>query len=97
MTMMPEEKKVVKKVHNIILEDRRTLTVSGVSDVDSFDEQAVMLFTELGELTVRGSDLHMNKLNVETGEVSIEGNISSLSYQDEAQHTSGGFMGKLFR
>lgn len=97
MTMMPEEKKVVKKVHNIILEDRKTLTVSGVSDVDSFDEQAVMLFTELGELTVRGSDLHMNKLNVETGEVSIEGNISSLSYQDEAPHTSGGFMGKLFR
>lgn len=94
---MPEEKKTVKKVHNIILEDRKALTVSGVSDVDSFDEQAVMLFTELGELTVRGTDLHMNKLNVETGDVSIEGNISSLSYQDEVQRSSGGFMGKLFR
>jgi sporulation protein YabP len=94
---VPEEKKAVKKVHNIILEDRKTLTVSGVSDVDSFDEQAVMLFTELGELTVRGSDLHMNKLSVETGEVNIEGNISSLSYQDEAPRSSGGFMGKLFR
>lgn len=95
--MVPEEKKAVKKVHNIILEDRRSLAVSGVSDVDSFDEQTVMLFTELGELTVRGSDLHMNKLSIESGEVSIEGNISSLSYQDEAPHGSGGFMGKLFR
>jgi sporulation protein YabP len=94
---VPDEKKVVKKVHNIILEDRRLLTVSGVSDVDSFDEQTVMLFTELGELTVRGSDLHMNKLNVETGDVSIEGSISALSYQDEAPRSSGGFMGKLFR
>jgi sporulation protein YabP len=94
---MPDEKKVVKKFHNIILEDRRALTVSGVSDVDSFDEQAVMLFTELGELTIRGVDLHMNKLNVETGEVSIEGNISSLSYQDDTPRSSGGFMGKLFR
>lgn len=92
-----DEKNVIKKVHNIILEDRKSLTVSGVSDVDSFDEQTVMLYTELGELTIHGSDLHMNKLNVETGDVSIEGNISSLSYQDEAPRSSGGFMGKLFR
>lgn len=96
MTTVPEEKKPVKK-HNIILEDRRSLMVSGVSDVDSFDEQTVMLYTELGELTIRGSDLHMNKLNVETGEVNIEGSISSLSYQDENVRGSGGFMGKLFR
>lgn len=94
---MPEEKKIMKKVHNIILEDRRALTVSGVSDVDSFDEQTVMLYTEMGELTVRGSDLHMNKLNVETGEVSIEGNISGLTYQDEPARSAGGFFGKIFR
>ncbi|CDZ24816.1 hypothetical protein CCDG5_1708 [[Clostridium] cellulosi] len=94
---MQDDKNTVKKVHNIILEDRRSLTVSGVSDVDSFDEQTVMLYTELGELTIRGTDLHMNKLNVETGDVSIEGNISSLSYQDEVPRGSGGFMGRLFR
>jgi sporulation protein YabP len=92
-----EEKKTVKKVHNIILEDRRTLTVSGVSDVDSFDEEAVVLFTELGELTVRGSAMHMNKLNVESGEVSIEGDIESLSYRDENPRGSGGFLGRIFR
>ena len=92
-----EEKKLVKKVHNVILEDRCRLMVSGVSDVDSFDEGTVVLFTELGELTVRGTDLHMNKLNVETGEVNIEGDIQALSYQDEAPRGSGSLLGRLFR
>ena len=94
---MIEEKKVVKKVHNLILEDRRNVTVSGVSDVDSFDEQSVILFTDLGELTIQGSDLHMNKLNVETGEVIIEGDIDSVSYHNEASRSSGGFFTKIFR
>lgn len=94
---MVEEKKTIKKVHNLILEDRRALTVSGVSDVDSFDEEAVVLYTEMGELTVRGSNLHMNKLNVETGEVNIEGDIDSISYRDESQRSSGGFIGRIFR
>ena len=95
---MVEEKKIVKKVHNIILEDRRMLTVSGVSDVDSFDEEAAVLYTELGELTVRGSALHMNKLNVESGEVSIEGDIQALSYRDEGpRNSSGGFFTRIFR
>lgn len=94
---MQDEKPVIKKVQNIILENRKSLTVSGVNDVDSFDEQTVMLYTELGELTIRGEDLHMNQLDVGTGDVSIEGNICSLSYSDEQQHTSGGFMSKLFR
>ena len=92
-----EEKKLIKKVHNIILEDRRNLMVSGVSDVDSFDEESVILFTELGELTIHGENLHMNKLNVETGEVTIEGDIDSISYRDDAGRGSGSFIGRLFR
>lgn len=92
-----EEKKQIKKVHNIILEDRRTLMVSGVSDVDSFDEAEVVLFTDLGELTVHGTNLHMNKLNVETGEVSIEGDIDALSYRDDGPRSSGGFFTRIFR
>ena len=51
---MPEEKKTISLPHNLVLEDRRSLMVSGVSDVDSFDEQTVIVFTEMGELTVRG-------------------------------------------
>lgn len=95
---MVEDKKVVKKIHNVILEDRHALTVSGVSDVDSFDEEAVVLYTEMGELTVRGTALHMNKLNVESGEVSIEGDIQSLSYRDDSPRSSGGgFFGRIFK
>jgi len=93
---MPEQNKPAMP-HNIILEDRRLLTVSGVSDVDSFDEHSVTVFTDMGELVVRGSDLHINRLSVEVGELLLEGNISSLSYHDNVQKQSGGFFGKVFR
>ncbi|NLO45861.1 MAG: sporulation protein YabP [Clostridiales bacterium] len=93
---MTDEKRLVKVPQNLILEDRRILNMSGVSDVDSFDDRVIIVFTELGELTVRGNDLHINKLSVETGELQLEGNISSLSYADE-QPKSSGFFSKVFR
>ena len=67
-----------KMPHNVIMEDRRHLTVSGVEDIDSFDEQAVVIFTQMGELTVKGDDLHINRLSLEVGEILIEGEIYSL-------------------
>ena len=93
---MTEEKKMMKMPHNVILEDRKNLTVSGVSDVDSFDEQNITVFTDMGELAVRGYNLHINKLNIETGELTLEGEISSLTYTDEQQRGSG-FFGRLFK
>ncbi len=93
---MAEEKRIQSMPHNIVLEDRKLLTVSGVSDVDSFDEQTVIVFTDMGELTVRGSNLHINRLSVEVGELTVEGNISALIYSDEAPR-SGGFFSKVFR
>lgn len=93
---MQDEKKTITMPHNIVLEDRRLLTVSGVSDVDSFDEETVTIFTELGELTVRGSNLHINRLSIDSGELSVEGDIRSVAYSDEAPK-SGGFLGKVFR
>lgn len=82
--------------HNLIMESRKHLTVSGVSDVDSFDEQTVVIFTQMGELTVRGSDLHIINLSVDTGELSIEGTVDSLNYSDE-QPKGGGFFSRVFR
>lgn len=85
-----------KQPNHVVLEDRKRLTVSGVSDVDRFDEQEVVLFTDLGEITVKGSGLHINRLSLESGEVSIDGLIAAIIYQDQPQK-GGGFMGKLFR
>ena len=82
--------------HVLSLSDRRSLSVSGVQDVDSFDETTVLLYTEQGELTVKGTNLHINRLNIETGDLTLEGHIDSLTYADKPMR-SGGFFGKLFR
>jgi len=95
---MPEEKKISAMPHNLILENRNMLTVSGVSDVDSFDEQSVVIFTDMGELTVRGSNLHINKLSLDIGELNLEGKIVSLAYAgDQPRGNAGGFFSKVFR
>ena len=93
---MADEKRMQSMPHNLVLEDRKMLTVSGVSDVDSFDEQTVIVFTDMGELTVRGSNLHINRLSVEVGELTVEGNIAALIYSDEAPK-NGGFFSRVFR
>ena len=93
---MIEEKKTVQMPHQLILEDRRALTLSGVSDVDSFDETTVIVYTDLGELTIKGENLHINRLNLESGDLSLEGQIYSLVYT-EVHSRSGGFFGKLFK
>lgn len=82
--------------HLVSLSDRRALSVSGVQDVDSFDEMTVVIYTELGELTVKGTGLHINRLNIETGDLTLEGTVESLTYT-EVHSRSGGFFGKLFR
>lgn len=94
---MTENLQRVKMPHNIIMEDRHHLTVSGVSDVDSFDEQTIIIFTDSGELTIKGEDLHINRLSLDVGELLVEGMISLLSYSDNEPAKSGGFFSKVFR
>ncbi len=94
---MLEEKKIIKLPHNIILEDRKMLSISGVEDIDSFDESMVVLFTELGELTIKGNNLHINKLNVDTGELTMDGNIFALVYSEQQQKKQNGMFSKMFK
>ena len=86
---MIEERKNVNVntnvVQNIILENREKLSVSGVNDVLSFDDQVVMIDTELGLLTVKGENIKINKLSLDTSEVVVEGEISSLNYSQKSQ------------
>ena len=85
-------------IQNIILENRRKLSISGVLDVLSFDDQIVILETDLGMLTVKGEDLRINKLSLDSTEVIIDGNINSLSYSEkQTGKTSGGLLNKIFK
>lgn len=100
--MIQEERKMAFKdnnqaVQNLILENREKLSISGVIDVLSFDDQIVILETELGMLTIKGEDLRINKLSIDTQDVIIEGNIVSLSYSDKEERKSGNLLGKIFK
>ena len=93
---MPEEKKTIKKPHSLILEDRKALTVTGVLDVGSFDEQVVVASTDHGDLVIRGSGLEISRLNVETGELVLSGEVVSVTYTESVSGKNGLFS-KLFR
>lgn len=71
------------KIQNIILENRNRLNVTGVIDVLNFDEEIITVVTELGILIIKGSDLHLNRFNLDSTELSVEGEINSLSYSDK--------------
>lgn len=100
---MIEDKRFAKPaakecVQNVILENRKKLSVSGVSDIESFDEENIVLYTELGTLNIKGSSLHINRLSVESGDVEVEGEIDSMAYTDDDAKTKGfGIFGKLFK
>lgn len=86
----------IKAPHNVILEDRKKLSLTGVTDVDSFDETAIVAYTDYGELTIGGTELHISKLNIEEGLLSVEGNISSMLYNERTVKAEG-FFSRVFR
>ena len=82
----------------MVLENREKLSISGVLDVLSFDDQVVMVETELGLLTVKGQNLRINKLSIDTSEVIVEGEISYLAYSEVGQNKpSGSLLSKIFK
>lgn len=93
-----EESKVVSKVHKITLTNRKNGSFTGILDVLSFDINEILLETEQGMLHVKGKDLHVNRLNLEKGEVDIEGMIEAFSYSQVplSMKKSDSFLGKLF-
>ncbi len=85
-------------IQNLILENRNKLSISGVKDVLSFDDQVVIMETELGLLSVKGENLKINKLSIDTSEVIIEGEINNLSYSDHTKkEQEGGLFSKIFK
>ena len=80
--------------HHLILEDREHLTVSGVEEVESFDENTIFMYTAQGTLIVRGEGLHIEKLSLDGGDLKVEGMVESLTYE-ESRRNKGGFFARL--
>ena len=98
--MSIEERKTLSStvVQNLVLENREKLSVSGVLDVLSFDDQVVIIETELGLLNVKGDNLHINKLSIDTSEVIVEGDIYSMSSSDKSVDKKGNsLISKIFK
>ena len=93
------EEQRITKVHKLVVNNRKTSTVTGVLDVLSFDLNEILLETEMGMLMVKGMDLHVNRLSVEKGEVDLSGNIDSIAYSsvNQASRQNENFFAKLFR
>lgn len=86
------------KRQEIKMLNRKVMEVSGVINVDSFDNEEFLLETECGYLAIKGSNLHIKNLSLEQGLVAIEGMVNELKYLDgHSQDKSKGFFGKLFK
>ena len=98
MTLKEKKNFNTNIIQNLILENRNKLSISGVLDVLSFDDQIVIVETELGLLTVKGDNLRINKLSTDTEEVCVEGNIFNLSYSEKSNvGKEGSFFSKIFK
>ncbi len=96
---MEELKKVTNTFQNIVLENREKLNITGIVDVLSFDDQIIIVETELGLLTIKGEDLKINKLSIDTSDFSVDGKINSLVYSssDSNMSKNKNILSKIFK
>ncbi len=92
--MMTEEH--VTMPHSVWMEERSKLTISGVRDVDSFDEETLIVFTDQGEITIKGEHIKVSRFSAETGEFAASGTFQSLSYSQRLPKNSG-FFARVFK
>jgi len=92
---MYEEKRLPSK-HKIVVEKRERAFITGILDVMSFDEDSIETETELGIMVIKGSSLHVNSLNLEKGELEIDGEIDSFHYED-GENRSKNLLGRIFK
>ena len=80
--------------HQVVLEDREQLMISGVEEVESFDENSILLSTAQGDLEVQGEGLHIEKLSLDGGDLKVEGLVNALIYQPRGRER-GGLLSRL--
>lgn len=89
-----EKNPTAAPAHRITLDERRRLTVSGVEEVESFDESSIVMRTQHGSLIIHGSDLHIEKLSLDGGDLLVQGEVDALTYEEEVPSS---FLSRLFR
>lgn len=96
---MDELKRTTNIFQNIVLENREKLNITGIRDVLSFDDQIIIIETELGLLTIKGEDLKINKLSIDTSDFIVDGKVNSLSYSssDGGIQKSKNILSKIFK
>ncbi|NMA85189.1 MAG: sporulation protein YabP [Epulopiscium sp.] len=94
-----DERKVQGYEHTLFLREREKISITGVLDVLTFDEETVILETERGMLTLRGLQLHIQRLDLEKQELELQGDLDSLMYSDSHTYgrSGGSFLSKLFK
>lgn len=87
------------KAHKIMMDNRRKAEITGVSDVISFDLNTILLETDYGMVTIKGSNLHVNRLSVEKGEIDIDGKIDGITYSELNSYAKKGesFISRMFK
>ena len=94
------EERQASRQHRVILTNRGTCALNGISDILSFDVNEILLETEMGMLMIRGIDLHVNRLTLEKGEVDLSGKIDSIQYSDVSTGKGSqgeSLLGRLFK
>ena len=80
--------------HSVIMQNRKSLSISGVKDVKNFDDETVVLITDMGVLNIKGTDLRINGFSTNSKDINIEGRVYALVYSDEE---TGGFLKRLIK
>ena len=95
-----EDSRKINSFQNIILENREKLSITGILDIFSFDDQIIIIETELGLLTIKGENLKINKLSLDTSDFVVDGKIASLNYSETNNITgkkTKGILSKIFK
>ena len=92
-----DERGLRMRSHCVHMENRGLVSITGVTDVGAFDEHEVILSTEAGGMTVEGRGLHILRLDIEGGQVTVEGEICAVIYEDEPERKQGSLFSRMFR
>ena len=96
---MEDLNSIGKRQHKMAVQNRKSCSLTGVADVIAFDEGEVILETDMGVLVIKGHELHVKRLDLEKGEVDLDGRMDSFFYSEQRNSAAKGesFLGRLFR